>query len=171
MIWVAFWHSIASAGHRVIQFFVYHARRWPVLWVTTTLCLLIGENYPFSNYPMYATFSDATYMVYITDQDGKPIPVFDTFGMRTSILKKIYHKEALKALRRNRRRMQQLEAEHLAEAGHVALVRLVSHRNDMAPHRYQALNLVHLNIVMEEGKIVRKPMTVATMTLASGGQP
>ncbi|MEM9480390.1 MAG: hypothetical protein AAGA58_12125 [Verrucomicrobiota bacterium] len=59
----------------------------------TALCLSLGENFPFSNFPMYRSFSDYSYYVYFTDADGKPLPIKDLTGHRTSALKKIYNDE------------------------------------------------------------------------------
>ncbi len=164
--------SLAGAGVRAVSGLALACwrmlRRWPVLWLTTALCLIIGENYPFSNYPMYATFSDSTYMVYVTDGDGEPVPVFDTFGMRTSVLKKVYHKMALEAARRHRLRIHELEPRHLEPAGRLALERLLAHRNDMPAHGLNTINLVHLHIVLENGRIVRRPMVVASRSLQKG---
>lgn len=154
--------TLPAVALRILRGLLNCLRQWPALIAVTVSCLIAGENYPFSNFPMYATFGDATYMVYVTDGNGDPVPVFDTFGMRTSVLKKIYHKEAMKAVRSQRLRMNELEPRHLEPAGRLALERLLMHRTDMPPHGYDALGLVHLNITLEDGKIVRRHLPVAT---------
>lgn len=68
----------------------------------TVLLLVLRENYPFSHFPMYSSFSRHTYYVYVKDRRGDPIPVLELSGIRTSSLKKIYNtrlKKTLKDLR------------------------------------------------------------------------
>jgi hypothetical protein len=49
-----------------------------------------GEFYPFSNFPMYASFTPDTYLVYITDQNDQPIPIKTLLGTSASDVKKTY---------------------------------------------------------------------------------
>lgn len=58
-----------------------------------------GEFYPFSNFPMYSTFSDSTYYVYVTDLKDEPVAVTLLTGKVLSNLKKQYDTE-LKAEKR-----------------------------------------------------------------------
>jgi len=57
--------------------------------VMTVLCLVLRENYPFSNFPMYSSFSRKTYFVYLVDPAGEAIKT-PTFGLSSSALKKIF---------------------------------------------------------------------------------
>ena len=66
-----------------------HPRRWPVLIAITGLCLAVGENYPFSNFPMYSAFAKNSYYLYLADAAGRPLPT-TRFGVTTSRLKKIF---------------------------------------------------------------------------------
>jgi hypothetical protein len=59
------------------------------LLVMTVLCLALRENYPFSNFPMYSSFNNRTYYLYLTDAQGKPIKTRQ-FGLSSSGLKKIF---------------------------------------------------------------------------------
>lgn len=52
-----------------------------------------GEFYPFSNFPMYASFSPGTYYVYVSDLHDKPIAVGTTFGIAISNVKKAYDRK------------------------------------------------------------------------------
>ena len=61
-----------------------------VMLVVTILCLLIRENFPFSNFPMYGSFSDYSYYVYLSDGRDQPVPVEGITGIRTSRLQKIF---------------------------------------------------------------------------------
>ena len=73
------------------------------LLVMTVLCLALRENYPFSNFPMYSSFNNRTYYLYLTDARGNPIKTRQ-FGLSSSGLKKIFDRyrrlyPALKAWR------------------------------------------------------------------------
>jgi len=59
------------------------------LLVMTVLCLALGENYPFSNFPMYSSFNNRTYYLYLTDAQGQAIKT-RRFGLSSSGLKKIF---------------------------------------------------------------------------------
>ena len=63
--------------------------RYKWLLLMTVLCLVVRENYPFSNFPMYSSFSHRTYYLYLTDERGDAIKT-RLFGMSSSALKKIF---------------------------------------------------------------------------------
>ena len=63
--------------------------RCKCLLVMTLLCLGLRENYPFSNFPMYSSFSSRTYYLYLTDAEGQPLRTRE-FGLSSSGLKKIF---------------------------------------------------------------------------------
>jgi hypothetical protein len=52
-----------------------------------------GEFYPFSNFPMYASFTPDTYLVFITDQNDQPIPIKTSLGTAASDVKKTYDRK------------------------------------------------------------------------------
>ena len=54
------------------------------------LCLMLKENYPFSNFPMYSSFSDHTFFVYVADANDQPIAIEVLTAIRTGRLKKVY---------------------------------------------------------------------------------
>ncbi|MEO5718034.1 MAG: hypothetical protein ABIR29_05620 [Chthoniobacterales bacterium] len=59
------------------------------LLIMTGLCLLLRENYPFSNFPMYSSFSHRTYYLYLTDARDTPLQT-RKFGLSSSAMKKIF---------------------------------------------------------------------------------
>jgi hypothetical protein len=63
--------------------------RFRCLLVMALLCLVLRENYPFSNFPMYSSFSSRTYYVYLTDAEDQPLKTRE-FGLSSSGLKKIF---------------------------------------------------------------------------------
>jgi hypothetical protein len=73
-------------------------RRFPlkVCLVFVVLCLALKENFPFSHFPMYESFSDYSFVVYVADKNGDPIPIEAISGQRTNALKKIFNKEQKK---------------------------------------------------------------------------
>jgi len=78
-------------------------------WLRTTRCnwllvmLLLGlvlrENYPFSHFPMFSSFSSKTYFIYLADPRGRPLRTRQ-FGLSNSTLKKIFDRQRRKELRR-----------------------------------------------------------------------
>jgi hypothetical protein len=78
--------------------------RCQCLLVMVLLCLSLRENYPFSNFPMYSSFSRRTYYLYLADAKGQPLQTRD-FGLSSSALKKIFD------------RSRRLELEHFEQAG------------------------------------------------------
>src|SRR6188472_3709114 len=49
-----------------------------------------AEFYPLSSFPMYSTFSDSPFHVYVTDSAGDPVALETTFQTHASELKKTY---------------------------------------------------------------------------------
>jgi hypothetical protein len=69
------------------------------LLVMTVLCLVLRENYPFSNFPMYSSFASRTYYLYLTDAKGTAIQT-TRFGLASSTLKKIFDRYRRQELNR-----------------------------------------------------------------------
>ncbi len=49
-----------------------------------------AEFYPLSSFPMYSTFSDSPFLVYLTDFSGEKIAIETSLGTHASELKKTY---------------------------------------------------------------------------------
>ena len=64
-------------------------RRFRCLAVMVLLGLILRENYPFSNFPMYSAFSPRTYFIYLCNSAGEPRRTRD-LGLSSSGLKKIF---------------------------------------------------------------------------------
>lgn len=62
------------------------------------LGLSLRENYPFSHYPMYSSFSRRTYYIYLADANGRALRTRD-FGLSSSTLKKIFDRFRQKELK------------------------------------------------------------------------
>ena len=74
--------------------------KWLLL--VTVLCLVLRENYPFSHFPMYSSFSDETYFLYLTDVAGQPIAT-TRLGLSSSTLKKIFDRQRRSNLKKYRK--------------------------------------------------------------------
>ena len=69
------------------------------LLVMTALCLILRENYPFSNFPMYSSFNNHTYYLYLADAGGEALQT-RRFGLSSSALKKIFDRQRRNELER-----------------------------------------------------------------------
>ena len=68
-------------------------RRFPlkVALLLTIVCLAVKEEFPFSHFPMYGSFSDYSYIVYVADREGEPLPIQAISSYKTSKLKKVFN--------------------------------------------------------------------------------
>jgi hypothetical protein len=79
--------------------------RFGVLLTFTMLCLVIGEQYPFSSFPMYSSFSHYAYYIYLADRFDRPIAAQLKLGVSTARMKKIYDSQLRKDARRLKKRI------------------------------------------------------------------
>lgn len=81
-------------------------RLWQVLPLRVALVLIAvmwiaEETYPLSHFPMYSNFTHFDYVVFVADQNGKPLPLeYVSLGTRTARLKKQYN-GFINAIRKN----------------------------------------------------------------------
>jgi hypothetical protein len=68
------------------------------------LGLTLRENYPFSHFPMFSSFSRRTYFIYLSDGDGTALRT-RRLGLSNSAMKKIFD------------RYRRAELKHFADAG------------------------------------------------------
>ncbi len=141
----------------------------PGLIVATVLCLLLQENYPFSDFPMYSSFASNSSYVFVSDREGEPLPVESLAGVRTSKLKKIFmshlrdHREALEASGVEIHGFQFMTLEQRTPSGRYALEWLVENSRDreaLAPHRPLQFTQVVLK-VLDDRTIERRPYTIS----------
>lgn len=55
-----------------------------------------GQQYPFTNFPMYSHLDAESDVLYVTDQADKPLPFHTLFGTKTSTQKKVFISELKK---------------------------------------------------------------------------
>lgn len=122
--------------------------------------MALRDNYPFSHFPMYARFTDHTYYVYVCDGEGKPIPIQNLTGIRTSKIKKPYDKDLDAVRKTNGKRKRELNAAEKEAAGVSALAQIWRNSNERNRERlleHSPLKLYHVDIYVRDGKIDERP--------------
>ena len=123
--------------------------------------MALRDNYPFSHYPMYASFTDHTFYVFVTGKDDQPLALETvTGGIRTGKLKKPYDRDLDKKRRELGKRKRNLTAEQRREAGEQALAQVYRNCTPPAKARLEKqapIKLYHVDIYMHEGKVDERP--------------
>ena len=137
--------------------------RWSLLLLFTTICLLMQEQFPFSNFPMYSSFGESTYYVYLADSEGKPFATLPTTGMTTPTLKKVYQTELDKEIRRLRSSRRKLTPYQKRPAGERTLAAL---KNSLWAQQQGAgfpamLRLYEVNIALAGTKFDKRTDLIA----------
>ena len=131
--------------------------------------LWVRDNYPLSHFPMYSTFSDHTFYVYVGGGDGEAIPLQTLTGIRTSKLKKPYDRRLDKERKRLKKRKRELTAEERRPAGEESLRQLYANSSVEARARLEAhspLQLYHVDIYLKDGEVDERPAElIATLEL------
>ena len=156
-------NRFASAISRLRRF-VSSTGCQPLL-IITAACLLVQEQYPFSNFPMYSSFGPTTYYLYIADGTGAPIPTLATLGISTPKLKKVFSSEMRKARERLHPPPQQLTPEEKQAVGQQFLAKLKSSPAARARKRKvpAVLRLYEVNISLESGRFEKKTEMIAEL--------
>jgi hypothetical protein len=136
---------------------------WKPLLVLTAASLLIQEQYPFSDFPMYSTFGPKTYYLYLADGAGVPIPVLTVLGMRTTTLKKVFATEIRKEREHFPARPKRLTPAQKQAVGERLLARLkaspaAKKRGRKVPN---VLRLYEVNISLVEGHLDKQTELIA----------
>ncbi len=120
-----------------------------------------GEFYPFSNFPMYASFSPSTYYVYVTDLRDAPVPVTLLTGKVLSNLKKQYDTELKRQKQKTGAGSQaDLPQAVRQEAGKVVLNWLLPFVHQDMLNELGGLRLKEVTITYEGGKIRKRELEV-----------
>ena len=99
--------------------------------VLIAVCLIVEENYPFSDFPMYSNLSPGSHYFHLTDENDDPLPIKALFGISASEFKKIYHSKLtpmaheLSEQRRERIKASELGPTEQANAGDQLLDQLM----------------------------------------------
>ena len=119
------------------------------VWLSVALLLLVGENYPFSNFPMYSSLEEESIYFVVRTGEGETLPYATSFRSRSSFVPK-----ALKAEMRKLQKTGIDRESALSEAGQNVLHYLLERaepqkREGLA--RY-GLKLIEVRISVEFGK-------------------
>ncbi|PYI61571.1 MAG: hypothetical protein DME31_07020 [Verrucomicrobia bacterium] len=137
--------------------------RFKCLLVMTLLCLGLRENYPFSNFPMYSSFTNHTSLLYLTDAQGTAVSG-PTLGLQTSALKKIFDTQRRTELKKTTGPWKA----RVAIAEQIAGEALLGYLDRQGSVQPQIRNLLHglrvqqLTIHLEGHDLVFETQTLAT---------
>ncbi|HEX8372278.1 MAG TPA: hypothetical protein VF585_05835 [Chthoniobacterales bacterium] len=128
----------------------------------TLACLCIGEQYPFSNFPMFGSFVGKTYYLYLADQDDKPIPML-SLGVSANALKKFYDGRLRKLRNSSAKKIKlaQMDDRTVAEE---TLQYVVSKNRGKHGHLTQ-LKLVRVDVSVTNGEVHKDSRTAAEAPL------
>lgn len=150
-------------------------RRWwlkvPFRHMTAVVvaCYIIGDEFPFSDFPMYSNFDTEADVYYVTDQRDKPVAMKRAFKTPSSGTKKRFKKELGKIVNPAGRDTKQAQPEELARAGRIVLATLVEDlRPASLPEGTTSVRLYRRTFRMEDDKLSDdKPELLAEQTLTS----
>lgn len=133
------------------------------LLLLTLLCLSIREQFPFSNFPMYSSFTNKTFYVHLADGTGQPVSTIASAAMHTSKLKKIYQNEVLKEMKRLGNPRTKLTTEQKRSAGERVLATLKDSqwvRQDRSRFP-QVARLYEVTIALSGGRFEKQSLLIA----------
>lgn len=140
---------------------VHTGARWTIFFTLTLLCLALGENYPFSNYPMYSDFTPRSYYIYLADAEGRPVAT-TRFGLTTPRLKKIFESHRRKAARQAEQGRSDAAATDrsagLALLDHLEKLPAVQRQS---PKLLRGLQVRRVNLLWRAGRIEAGTQTIA----------
>lgn len=126
--------------------------------------LLIGEQFPFSYFPMYSSFDPTTDYYYVADEKGKPYACVEIFGTSTANVKKMYRarlRELVSARNATENAATDRERQAVGEVTLAYLRELGARAGTAVPAEPVVLKRVILQRA-EDGAISRQETAVAT---------
>jgi hypothetical protein len=134
------------------------------------VCFSVRENFPFSHFPMYSSFSDYSYYIYFTDSKGEPIPIETLTSHKTSSLKKIYDKEIKKTRKELQAKGEKIEGfrfmttEQRKPAGELVLDWIYNNTKETALpalNEKRPLRVYQVDLFTKDGEITSIPNLIA----------
>jgi hypothetical protein len=157
---------LKPAGRWVLHLFRHP--RYQVMAAMVVIAFMLWDSlFPFSSFPMYGDFPDRTYYVYVADEGGRPLPLFDQFGYRSTFVKRIYDRKVGDIVEElanagEEPELHLLTVDQVRPAGDATLQWLVE--NDRRRKRKSgpgpALQLVQVSVTVRDGSLVREPRVV-----------
>jgi hypothetical protein len=134
--------------------------RW--LLVMTLLGLGLRENYPFSHFPMFSSFSSRSYFIHLADRDGTALGTRQ-FGLSNSAMKKIFDQYRRTQLKR----FADAGSERVPLAEAAAGQSLLRYLEGLTTARPAAgkllsgLQVQHVKVHQESNKLILETRTIA----------
>ncbi len=134
------------------------------VWLSVALLLIVGENYPFSNFPMYSSLDEEAVYFVVVNGRGEMLPYVTSFRSRST-----YVPKALKAERRKLENEGLSSEIALAQAGQNVLWYLLERaepqkRGDLLR---DGLRLIEVRISVENSSL-REDATLVAEILPTG---
>jgi hypothetical protein len=136
--------------------------RFRCLLVMVFLGLILRENYPFSNFPMYSSFSRRSYFIYLANSTGEPIRTRD-LKLSNSNLKKIFDRHRREELLRfaNAGEQRVMLAEQAAGRALLDYLHRLSTSRPELTARLRGAEIRHVTVTQENDSLVLKTKTIA----------
>lgn len=111
------------------------ARRWwsrdvCAAFLVALALYVIKEWYPFTHFPMYSRLEPSATVVFVTDQENRPISLKRAFGYASSNAKKSFNARLEKAAAKHGRRWTENHPDDWAEAGKEMLEFFAERKDD-----------------------------------------
>jgi hypothetical protein len=124
--------------------------------------LLIKENYPFSNYPMYSDPDSYAHVYFLADAEEKPLPMYDLTFVTSPNLGKI-----LRRRQQDRAKKLNISFKKLPEAENqvigkdmVSYLRAQSKYLGTEAQMPPVLKIMRITLEFENGKVVERPEVI-----------
>jgi hypothetical protein len=134
-------------------------RRLPFreVWLSVALLLIVGENYPFSNFPMYSSLEEESAYFVVENSRGEMLPYVTSFRSRST-----YVPKALKAERRKLEQGGMSPEVALTQAGKNVLLYLVERAEPQKRGNLlgNGLRLIEVRISVEDSRLKEEKTVV-----------
>jgi hypothetical protein len=148
--------KIAGIPH----FFGKLLRRIPFreVWLSVALLLVVGENYPFSDFPMYSSLGEESVYFVVRTGQGQTLPYATSFRSRASFVPK-----ALKSERRKLEKAGMRSDAALRQAGENILLYLLERAEPQNRDGLlrNGLKLVEIRISVDDSRLAEEEKVLA----------
>jgi len=131
--------------------------------IMSALMLALGDQFPFSHFPMYSVLPDKVICLRVTDASGTLLPLNPSFGIVTPLLKKQMERE-LKGMKEARKikLISAPPAEAEREAGQKVLDWMLAHYQPLQPALAgQTVKLEQVGYQMKSGHVAETVRVLA----------
>jgi hypothetical protein len=154
---------MANFGRRALR----HLQRWRWFYAAVLAGLLARETFPFSHWPMYASFGPTTSYVYVTDSDGQPVAHLTVLRVSSGTLKKRLYREAERTRAEAARNGSPIDASESLRRGAERILPQLALRISPADRtRLRGLRLVFVEVADRQRVLVHTNEALAELALA-----